>query len=153
MAEEKKKEKKNNLSVNLVFNAIYQIIAVISPLLLTPKLSRVFQPDYIGLKGYSFSIVYYFAILGVLGLDMYGQRKIALEKYDYEKRNKTFSVIFCTRFLLVLFSTIIYVIYTLFFIKDDFERLVSSMNRKISSDLSIFNCFTNLVCSLFFYIY
>ena len=117
--------KKTNLRLNLVFNVIYQLVAVLSPLLLTPKLSRVFGPDYLGLKSYSFSIVYYFAIFGVLGLDLLGQRKIAIERDNPEKLNKIFSSIFYTRFLLVLISIVLYLCYIPIFISDDFEKIVA----------------------------
>lgn len=116
--------KKENLKLNLIFNVIYQVVAVLSPLLITPKLSRVFGADYIGVRSFTFSIVYYFAIFGVLGLDMYGQRKIALEKDDDEKRSHSFWIIFSTRFLLVGIATTLFIGYFLLFSSSDFERLI-----------------------------
>lgn len=123
--EKKEKEiKKESLKLNFIFNIIYQVVAVLSPIILTPKLSRVFGADYLGVKSYTFSIVYYFAIFGLLGLDMLGQRKIALVKDDLEKRSKTFWTIFVTRFSLVMMSTLLFVGYVFLFGGDEFQKVV-----------------------------
>ena len=87
------------LRQNLIFNIIYQVVVVLSPLVVTPKLSRILGADYIGLKSFTFSVVYYFAIFGVLGLDMYGQRCIAQAKDDKERRSRLFFTIAALRAL------------------------------------------------------
>lgn len=115
---------KDNLNKNLIFNSLYQIINVITPLIIIPKISRVFGPDFIGLKSYSFSIVYYFAIFGVLGLDMYGQRLIAINRDNKIRYSEIFCNIFLTRFILVLISLCLYLAYVHFFIVDSYEHLV-----------------------------
>lgn len=116
--------KVESLQLNMVFNIISQVITVLSPLVMTPKLARVFGADYLGVKGYTFSIVYYFAIFGVLGLDMYGQRKIAIEKDNLEQRSKTFWSIYLTRVFLVFVCTCLYVMYIMLFSSSIFERTV-----------------------------
>lgn len=116
--------KKESLKLNFIFNIIYQVVAVLSPIILTPRLSRVFGADYLGVKSYTFSIVYYFAIFGLLGLDLLGQRKIALVKDDIEARSKTFWTIFTTRFTLVFLSTALFVGYTFLFGGDEFQKVV-----------------------------
>ena len=108
--------KSESLKQNLIFNIMYQAITVLSPLIVTPKISRVFGLDYLGIKSFTFSVVYYFAIFGVLGLDLLGQRKIALVKDDLQQRSATFWTIYSTRFFLVFLSTCAYIIY--FFIVD-----------------------------------
>lgn len=106
-----KQKRAESLKLNLLFNILYQMVTVLSPIIVTPKISRVFGVDYIGVKSYTFSIVYYFAIFGVLGLDMLGQRKIAIVKEDELERSKVFWTIYCTRFFLVFLSLIVYCIY------------------------------------------
>ena len=117
-------EKKDSIKSNLIFNLMYQIVTVASPLILTPKLSRVFGADYLGVKSYTFSIVYYFAVFGVLGLDLYGQRRIALEKDNLEGRSHAFWVIFSARFSLVLISLLLFVLFAFFASSTEFEKLV-----------------------------
>lgn len=116
--------KKESLKLNIIFNIIYQAVNVLSPLIITPKISRVFGADYLGVKSYTFSIVYYFAVFGVLGLDMYGQRKIALEKDELEARSRSFWTIYITRFLLAAVSTLIYAAFLVIAISDPFERII-----------------------------
>lgn len=117
-------KKEDNLSVNFIFNIIYQAVNVLSPLIVTPKLARVFGVDYLGVKSYTFSIVYYFAIFGVLGLDSYGQRRIAVEKDDFDKRSRVFWSIYISRFSLVLLSIIIYIVYISLFSNSQFEKII-----------------------------
>lgn len=100
---------------NFIYNIIYQMITVLSPLIVTRHISRAFGVDYLGIKGFTFSIVSYFAIAGTLGFDMYGQRQIAINKEDKEARSKAFSVVYCSKFLLVLISTIAYELFVLVF--------------------------------------
>ena len=119
------RQKSESIKINFIFNIIYQVINVLSPLVVTPKISRVFGLNYIGIKSYTFSVVYYFAIFGVLGLDMLGQRRIALVKDDLDKRSKEFWTIYLTRFMLVLTSSCLYIGYA-------FTALLSSIERTVT---------------------
>ena len=119
------RNRSESLKINLVFNIMYQVVTVISPLIVTPKISRVFGLDYLGIKSYTFSIVYYFAIFGVLGLDMLGQRKIAMVKDDLHERSVVFWTIYCTRFTLVFISTCIYLVYFLVARLSQVEKIVT----------------------------
>ena len=114
----------NVLGQNLIYNIIYQVVVVLSPLVVTPKLSRILGADYIGLKSFTFSIVYYFAIFGVLGLDMYGQRCIAQAKDDKERRSKLFFTIGSLRALLCGVSIAIYAFSFIAFNSDPLMKTV-----------------------------
>ena len=119
-----KKIKNDSLRTNFIFNIIHQVVVVLSPIILTPKLARVFGAEYLGIRSFTFSIVYYFAIFGVLGLDLYGQRKIALEKDDEDRRSQSFWTIFTVRFILVGLFSIAYVGYFCLFSSTQFEKIV-----------------------------
>ena len=45
---------------NYLFNAGYQLLAIIVPLVTTPYISRVLNADGIGIYSFTFSIVSYF---------------------------------------------------------------------------------------------
>ncbi len=122
MAAENRKE---SLRHSFLYNIAYQVVTVLSPLIVTPWVSRVFGVEYIGIKSYTYSIVYYFAIFGVLGLDMYGQRKIAIVKDDFQNRCITFSNIYFARFSLVLLSTLLYLAYCRAAPYDGIEKTVT----------------------------
>lgn len=81
---------KNSLAKNYIFNLIYQMLTVITPLVTTPYVSRVLGATNIGIYGYTFSIVTYFVLFGSLGISMYGQREIAYAQNDADKRSKIF---------------------------------------------------------------
>lgn len=81
---------KNSLAKNYIFNLIYQMLTVITPLVTTPYVSRVLGATNIGIYGYTFSIVTYFVLFGSLGISMYGQREIAYVQNDSEKKSKIF---------------------------------------------------------------
>ena len=95
-----KRIKKDSTRSHFFYNLVYQLINTVSPLIVTPKLSRVFGVDYLGIKSFTFSIVYYFAVFGVLGLDMYGQRSIALVRDKINDRSEVFWTIFCSKLFL-----------------------------------------------------
>lgn len=113
-----------NLNLNIISNIVYQAVNVLSPLIITPKISRVFGADYLGIKSYTFSIVYYFAVFGVLGLDMYGQRKIALEKDNLDSRSRSFWSIYLVRLLLGAVSILFYTIFFTVAVSDSFEKII-----------------------------
>ena len=69
--------KKKSLTKNYIYNASYQVLALITPLITTPYLSRVLEADGIGVYSFTTSIVSYFTMFGVLGTLSYGNREIA----------------------------------------------------------------------------
>ena len=77
---------KKKITVNYIFNLLYQILVIILPLITTPYVSRILGPDGIGTYSYTTSIVTYFILFGCIGLNLYGQREIANYQNDQEKR-------------------------------------------------------------------
>lgn len=118
--------KKNNLKINVMFQALYQLLLVILPLITSPYVSRVLGPEGIGIYSYTFSIVNYFVIFGKLGIDTYANRKVARVKDDSELLNKTFSSIFFLHLLITIIVAIIYLIYVIFFSQYRFYALIQS---------------------------
>ena len=56
---------------NYLFNAGYQLLAIIVPLVTTPYISRVLNADGIGIYSFTFSIVSYFTLCSALGTVSY----------------------------------------------------------------------------------
>ena len=86
--------KQTSLKSNFLFNLIYQILAVITPIFTTPYISRVLSADGIGKYSYALSIVTYFGIFGCLGTATYGQLEIARNRDNKKLLHKTVSEIF-----------------------------------------------------------
>ncbi len=89
----------NNHSIkeNYIFSLLFQILTIIVPLVTTPYLSRVLEPDGVGAYSLTNTNVSYFTLIGVLGLGTYGQLEIAKVKDDIGRRSKLFFEIMLTR--------------------------------------------------------
>ena len=97
-----------NLSKNLIYNIIYQILLYIIPFILTPYLSRTLGATQIGEYSYTYSIVYYFMLFTLLGINNYGVRKISKAKREKDALGEAFSSIYGMQLFLGLISLIIY---------------------------------------------
>lgn len=91
---------------NFIYNFIYQILILILPLITMPYVSRVLGAEGIGTYSYTYSIAYYFMIIAMLGLNNYGNRKIAKVRDDKKKLSKEF----CSIYSFQLVTSIIMVI-------------------------------------------
>ena len=70
---------------NLIYSIIYQIISIITPLIMTPYLSRTIGA--VGNGDYNYTLAYanFFFLFAMLGVNNYGTRKIAQIKNDKVK--------------------------------------------------------------------
>lgn len=82
--------KEANLKKNFIYNTIYQLFTLITPLVTAPYTARVLGAEGIGLQSFIGSIASYFVIFATLGTVAYGQREIARCKDDPQVRSKTF---------------------------------------------------------------
>lgn len=96
--------KRKSIAKNYVYNLIYQLLTVISPLITAPYLSRVLGAENLGIHGFTMSIATYFILFGSLGIAMYGQREIAYVQDDIKKRSNIFFELIIIRFITYIFS-------------------------------------------------
>ena len=75
---------------NFVWNASYQILLIIAPLITIPYVSRVLGATQVGVYSYTYSITYYFVLFATLGMGQYGVRLIAQAGDDREERSRRF---------------------------------------------------------------
>lgn len=99
---------KKSIAKNYIYNLIYQMLTIILPLATTPFLSRILGAESIGIYGYTISIVTYFVLFGTLGISMYGQREIAYNAEDKEKRSKAFWEIIVIRTITLSISILLF---------------------------------------------
>lgn len=102
--------KKGTTKVNIVFQAIYQIVIFVTPLVISPYLSRVLGATQLGIYAFSNSIAYYFLIASNLGISKYGQRMIAQTRDDKEKLRVNFWSLYTLHAFASFFSQAVYVI-------------------------------------------
>jgi O-antigen/teichoic acid export membrane protein len=105
----------SSVKKNLAYNFIYQILAVVLPLITTPYISRVLGPTKLGEYSYSYAIAYYFVMITMLGLNNYGNRSIAMVRDDRERLAQEFSSIYFMQLATGLISLAVYIAYGLLF--------------------------------------
>ena len=99
---------KKSVKKNYIYNMLYQLLIIILPIITTPYLARKLGAEGNGIYGYTISIVTYFILFGSLGINLYGQREIAYNQKDKEKRSKTFFELMFIKFITMLLSAIIF---------------------------------------------
>ena len=105
----------NQIKKNFLYNVIYQILIIFVPLITVPYVSRVLEPSGVGIYSYTYSIVYYFILIAMLGINNYGNRTIAKVKDDKEKLSKSFLSIYSIQLFMTIVMTLIYLIYIFIF--------------------------------------
>ena len=80
----------NSIKKNFAYNALFQIVNILIPLVTTPYLSRVLRPKGVGIYSFAYTVAYYFVTISMLGLYNYGNRSIAKVRENIEDRDKIF---------------------------------------------------------------
>ena len=101
----------SKLKKNLGYQTIYQILNTCIPLITSPYLARVLGAEKQGVFSYTQSIINYFTLFAMLGVENYGTRTIANCGDDREKRSKSLWNIYFFQMCCTLLSIGIYVVY------------------------------------------
>jgi len=96
---------------NYLYNAGYNILILLTPLLTVPYISRVLGPTGVGINATTNSVITYFLLAGTVGITIYGNREIAFIRDDLEKRSQTFWEI---ELLQILTITLAYIAFLFF---------------------------------------
>lgn len=92
----------NSIKKNYIYNLMYEILAVITPMITAPYAARVLGAEGVGANAYVGSFVSYFAIFAVTGTSTYGKRRIAQHQQDIDARSRDFWEIFFFRTICTL---------------------------------------------------
>lgn len=76
---------------NFAYQSVYQVVAIVLPLLTSPYISRVLGAEKIGIYSYTYAVAYYFLIVAQLGIKNYGNKEIAAARDDRDRLNTVFS--------------------------------------------------------------
>ncbi len=109
------KKMKSSVKKNFMYSLIYQILVLVVPLMIAPYLSRVLGADGVGIYSYTYSIVYYFMLFTLLGVNNYGNRSIAKVRDNKEKLKKTFWSIYLFQLLMGIVMLFFYFSYLFLF--------------------------------------
>ena len=70
---------KKSITKNYIYNVLYQLLTILTPLITTPYVSRILGSSGVGQYELTQANVQYFILAGTIGLNMYGQREVAYE--------------------------------------------------------------------------
>lgn len=101
--------KSRNVVKNYLYNSVFQILSIITPIITTPYISRVIGADGIGAYTSTLGVAQLFYIIGMIGLMNYGSRSIAYVRDDKEKLAKTFWNVWGLQVIFSIISIIIYI--------------------------------------------
>lgn len=94
---------------NFAYNVLLNLSRVIFPLITAPYISRVFEPDGIGLFNFANTYTGYFALFAVLGIPTYGIREVAKIHEDKNRLSRLVSELISVSFIATFIVTSIYV--------------------------------------------
>ncbi len=104
--------KKSRVSVNYIYNVLYQILTFLTPIITAPILTRTLGASNIGIYDYTYSVVNWFILFGMLGVTLYGNKEIAKASTTNDKNviSKVFSQVFTMQMITVFLSLILFLI-------------------------------------------
>lgn len=110
---------KKSVAKNYIFNLLYQLLTIVTPLITTPYVARVLGVENNGIYGYTISIVTYFVLFGSLGTALYGQREIAYIQNDRKKQTNVFMEILSIK--TIAYLIVIIAFYLMFCLNGDYS--------------------------------
>ena len=104
---------------NYIYNILYQLVKLFLPLFLVSYTYAHLGPSTLGINDYAANISSWFILLGVLGVNTYGNREIAKVRDNKDRLSKSFYEILVMQIINMTIALVLYVIYTLLFVKEN----------------------------------
>ena len=98
----------SKLRKNIVYQLFYRLLTVLTPLITSPYLSRTLGPDKLGIYSATYAYANYFILFAILGIEVYGNRSIAIVADDVAKRRQCFWNIYAVQFVASAISLMTY---------------------------------------------
>lgn len=99
---------------NMGLSTIYQLMAVIVPLITAPYISRVLGAEGVGINSFTASILSYFTLFAALGIVSYGNREIAYHQNSIKERSKIFWELELIQVSSTLISILLFLVFLAF---------------------------------------
>ena len=103
----------NKIAKNYLYNLLYQLVALIVPLITAPYLVRVIGAEGTGIYGYVNSVASLVTTMVLIGFFTYGNRQIAYVRDNPDAVNDTFWRLMTCRWIVGIFGTVVYVLVVL----------------------------------------
>ena len=102
-----------SIKLNFAYNILYQILVILLPLITAPYISRVLGATGVGIYAYTYSVVYYFQLIAMLGIGNHGNRSIAAVRDSKEEVSRVFCEIYSIQITTFTLAIIVYLIYVI----------------------------------------
>lgn len=113
---------------NYIYNASYQLLAIIVPLITSAYISRTLGPKGVGAYSFTNSIIQYFVLLANMGIGYYGNREIAYVRNNPKEMTQTFWEIQIVKTLLTICSYLLFIIFMFFYTRNKDYMWAQSLN-------------------------
>ena len=100
-----------SLKKNVIYNFLYQVVAIVTPIITAPYLARTIGAEGNGVYNYTLTYANFFFLFAMLGVNNYGTRMIAQVKNDKQTLSKTFWEIYTLQLILSVIFTGLYVVF------------------------------------------
>ncbi|MBQ9327069.1 MAG: polysaccharide biosynthesis C-terminal domain-containing protein [Solobacterium sp.] len=104
---------------NYIYNILYTVVKIILPMILVPYTAVHIGEGPLGVYSYAGSIMNWFILFGILGVNTYGNREIAKVRDDAKLRNQTFFEIFYMQICNMLIAMAAYYVFIRFAIQEN----------------------------------
>lgn len=104
----------NQVKKNFIYQIVYRIITILTPLITSPILTRALGAEKLGLFSATLALVSYFQLISMLGVENHGNRSIAAAQGDRNQQQKLFWNIYAVQMISSLLAIALYAIAFLF---------------------------------------
>lgn len=112
---------------NFMYQATYQLLLIILPLITIPIVSNALGVRGIGIYNYVNSIITYFTLVAALGLANYGIREIASVREDKQLLSRKFSELLQFNVIVAFFVAIVFILFVLLIKRYQIYFLISGL--------------------------
>ena len=113
---------------NYLYNAGYNILALILPLITGPYIGRVLKPEGVGINSYTNSLIQWFILIAGIGISYYGNREIAYVREDKKKMTQTFWEIQILKVIMTVVAFFLFALFIQFYRKYYWYMILQSLN-------------------------
>ena len=112
------------ITKGFIYNMLYHVFSLLTPLIVTPYITRVLSEDLLGTNALINAEVSYFCMFGTLGMTYLGVRRIASIDWrrNKEKLNDEFWKLFYLQFSLYIAVIVLYLFRCM--VKNGYERIL-----------------------------
>ncbi len=104
---------------NYIYNILYQLVKIILPFILAPYTASHIGESALGIYAFAGSIMNWFILFGILGVNTYANRQIAKVRDDEHLRNQTFFEIFYMQVCNMIIAMAAYFLFIRFTVHDN----------------------------------